>query len=1053
MRSKIFTLLVAALTVTTASAQWNTGSKAVSIYDCTGQGSYFINSPQAARTADGKTWLSYMIRENGGTHTYVQLLDKGGNKQFDGMGICLNDYPSPTWWSGYRLAVASDGSALVSVADSRTEKLGDGEDGTAFVPAIYKIGQDGSFEWGLNGISFSQYQYAPYTEIYVYGDDIYFQFSELSTEKEGTYVNRISMDGVVAFDECKHVEGQLVKSLDGDFLQVFTDSLGVQVNRLDHNLNAVWTEPVVFDTYENNSYDLQPFSVAEDGEGGVAIAFVRNMGMFAHNVRLQHVGADGELQFGLTGIDAYNGEDGDHSYCGIGVNKTTKQIMVDWEDELNENSEKYYTTAIGSFSFGGERGLGDYGKQVLKKTSDTGYAYGRIGMEPLENGDWILAVRDFQDFTYSKLVVMRVNKDGETLWQKSYGDKSSITDPTLMVEDDSTYVVYLNLNSLDIIRLSNADGSSADADVAAAPQALTAQAMDANTLKVNVEAEADAKVIVAMTDSTVTNDEGQRYANSGVFGCPVGSCAVGDQLDGGGRVVYVGAAGDFTADNLAAGTLYFFKAWSVNTAGKINTDAVETAAYTAAYTPWNANIDVMADGVAPAGWNASTAGGFTKQTNEGIVGTVTADEVGKTPIWIETPDIYLPEGDTRAVVELTMLQGLGYYATPMTFVNGDTLKIQATADDGKTYNDIAVYTKDNAPAFKSSEDLTKLSLTFNDFANQKVRLRFYVSSTQVTSFYLNSLTVAQKSDCDYPIDLKLESSDKDVATVSWSSQGEEGTWEVSYKPSASEEWGEPVKVGERQCTIEDLAACTSYDVRVRAVCSETAHSDWSDKITFVTGLFVPFELNISELTSMDEWLGGSGELADPTVLESGYDFSFYSYGYGSLSFYTFDETCHSWLISPQIDLGTGGDYTFAIDFTTGYDAGYVALSTDSKIQIVVAADGEDFYSKDVIRTISHDEIKNEETSYSFTAPLKGYTGDVRLGLYVSSTTGAPLPFDISKISVTKGTNGINSIEKDNGEGSKIVAIYNAAGQRTSQLTKGVNIVRRANGTSKKVFVK
>lgn len=1047
MRSKIFTLLVAALSATTASAQWNTGSKPVSLYDCTGKGDYYINSPLAARTADGKTWLSYMLRENGGTHTYVQLLDSNGVKQFDGLGIQLNDYVSPTWWSGYCLTVASDGAALVSVSDSRGEE--GATSGSTFVPAIYKISQDGNFDWGLNGISFPYYQNSPYTQIYVNGDDVFFQFTENSDEKGGTYVNRISMDGVVAFDSCKAVAGQLVPSLDGDFLQVSTATSGVQIDRLNRNMESVWGESVLFDSYDNNSYDLQPFSVAPDGDGGVAVAFVRNMGMFAHNVRVQHISADGELGFGLTAIDAYDSEDGDHSYCGVGVNPTTKQIMVDWEDQLaDENEESYYTTSVGTFSYSGERGLGNYGKQVLTKKSDTGYAYGRIGLEPLSNGDWILAVRDFQDFSSAKITVMRLNKDGEQLWQQSYGDDISVTDPTMMVDSAYTYIVYRNSNSLDVLRLSNADGSSQAAGVPTAPQQLTAQTVDANSIKVTLKADDDTQVLVAVTDSTVTNaTTGRRYTNTGVFGNPAGTYAVGDEIDGGGRIVYIGKAGDFTADNLAAGTLHFFKAWATDGNGTYNTDAVTAVAYTAAYTPWDANISLMPSSCVPAGWGVSSDEAFTKDNNYGIVGTV-----GTTPVWIETPDIYLPEKPTRVVAEMTMETTSGYESVPYTFADGDTLKVQVTTD-GVNYKDIAVYTADNDPTFKTSDYINKFNYTFTDYAGQKARLRFYVHSSKAAEFYLGSLKVAEKSDCDYPDSLKLVDTDKDMATVAWSSQGEEGTWEVSYKLSDSDEWGDVITTTERQYTFEGLAASTSYDVRVRAVCSATSRSEWSEVMTFSTGLFVPFDLVISNLSSMGEWLSGSGALADPTEFSSCYDFSFYYYGIGSLSFYSYDETCNSWLISPQIDLGTGGEYTLTFEYTTGYESGWVTTSTDSKMQLLVSTDGENFYTKDTLFTIGHDYLKDEATDYTFSVPVKGYNGTVRLGLYVTSTTGAPLPFDITRIALTNGATGINSTKKDTANDNKVTAIYNAAGQRTNAMTRGINIVRHADGTTQKILMK
>lgn len=457
MKKKIFTLMACAMTALTSSAQWNTAAKPSALIDCSGHGDYYVCNPLSARTTDGKTWLSYKVWETTGVHTYLQLLDKDGIKQFDGLGILVNNYQTPSWWSKYQLAVANDGSALVSVADSRSETITDNTQvsGSAFEPAIYKIGQDGSFLWGLNGVSFSKYQKAPYTDIFVNGDDVYLQFTDTSNENIGTYMNRISSDGVAAFDECKAVYGQCVPTLNGDLLVFSASGDGAQVNRINRNLESVWDSPIVYDSYSYGGHELRPYKIAIDGEGGAAVAYTRNMGDFAHNIRVQHIGADGELGFGLTGIDAYNAEEYDHDYPGIAVNKQTKEIMVDWEDQLD-----LYTQSIGKYTYNGDRQWGEKGIQVLSKTSTTGYAYGRVGSGALSNGDWILAVRDADGWANEKLVIMRLDKDGGIVWKKTYGRGLDISDPSFIVEEDASYLFFRGESSLDVLRVFNADGTT-----------------------------------------------------------------------------------------------------------------------------------------------------------------------------------------------------------------------------------------------------------------------------------------------------------------------------------------------------------------------------------------------------------------------------------------------------------------------------------------------------------------------------------------------------------------------------------------------------------------
>lgn len=471
MKKTIFTLMACALTASSVFAQWNTGTTPAVIIDCSNAGTdYYACNPKAARTPDGKTWLSYKIWEENGVHTFVQLLDRNGVKQFDGLGIKLNDYQTPTWWSEYQLAVANDGSAIVSLADSRSEVLdetkapetirheGDVTGGDpaqsrylTFQPAFYKISQKGDFEWGLDGITFTKYQRAPYTDIFVNGDDIFIQFTDISDNNAGTYMNRISLDGVVAFDECKPLYGQLVPSLNSDMLVVS----GNTIDRVDRDLESVWDAPVQYDSYYYGGYEMRPYKIATDGEGGAAVAFVRNMGDFAHNIRLQYINADGELGFGLTGIDTYNAEMYDHDYPNIALNKKTKEIMVDWE-----SMKGIYTQTIGKYSFNGDRHWGELGIDIASKDTPNGFAYGRVGSGALSNGDWILVYRDVQAYGNEKLTVMRLNPQGEVIWKKNFGRSIEVSSATCIVEEDATYVFFRGKNSLDMIRVFNTDGST-----------------------------------------------------------------------------------------------------------------------------------------------------------------------------------------------------------------------------------------------------------------------------------------------------------------------------------------------------------------------------------------------------------------------------------------------------------------------------------------------------------------------------------------------------------------------------------------------------------------
>lgn len=590
--------------------------------------------------------------------------------------------------------------------------------------------------------------------------------------------------------------------------------------------------------------------------------------------------------------------------------------------------------------------------------------------------------------------------------------------------------------------------------MATSPEDLTITATDANEADVAVKALEGYDVIVAYTDEIDTLHSGVILRNTGTFGTPNATYGVGDKIDGGGTVAYIGKSGSFKVSSLEPGKMYYFRAWSTDGNGSYSSEYLEKGAFTAAYLPWDANISKMAINNEPAGW--ASQGSFTKKREgylQGEMKDVDAENGDKQ--WLETPEIYLADTQTRLFADITMEKPGSWYNDPFTFGEGDTLRVQVTTD-GVNYKDIAVYDKGNDPGFSGVDDFNKFEWTFADYAGKKARLRFYLNVRHDALFYISSASATQKPECDYPKDVKVEKNEGKDITIAWTPQGEETAWEVEYKKTDDEEWSEPAKVsGSATYKLTDLESCTSYDVRVRALCSETTTSNWTGG-TFTTETFIPFTLDPSKLTEAPAgWSSYSGKLADPTVMESGYDFSFYNYGGGELSFSSYDDSCDSWYVSPLLDLGTGNEYTFNLAIKTGYRSSYGTPSTDNAIKIVAASDGENFYSKDVLKTISYSDYDKESTDYSFDVPVKGYNGNIRLGIYVSSTTGEALSFNIKSMSVKKDSpTGINrDTLSDNADGNKPAAIYNAAGQRTDRMQKGINILRYGDGKTRKVIVR
>lgn len=425
-------------------AQWNTNNVPVTFFDTVGKGEFYGCNPKVARTKDGKTWISYIIYEYDystglelflGYHTYLQLIDANGVKQFPDPGIKVNDYMTPSWNSDYGLAVASDGSALVTVADSRSN-----ED-QVFHPAIYKIGQDGSFQWGKDGKSFPDYD-APYGDIAVIGDDIYYQFIAVEGSFMVGYMMRYDLEGNEGWPALQQLGGQIAPCQGTDFILLSGGVDGSYATRLTRDLKVVWSTK--FDEHTGDSYNLKPYVFAPDGEGGVAVAFIRYMGQFGHNIRVQHITADGDPTFGLNGLDAYNEEDMEHTLPGIAVNGKTKEILVDWNADLRD----VVTRSMCKFDFGGNYLWGERGVPIDQKEKGGDFSFSNIGSVALEDSSWMVAYFLTEDIysedviTSSTVVVKRIDKDGKTVWEKNIGQYIEPEDRQMVTDGEYSYIFW-----------------------------------------------------------------------------------------------------------------------------------------------------------------------------------------------------------------------------------------------------------------------------------------------------------------------------------------------------------------------------------------------------------------------------------------------------------------------------------------------------------------------------------------------------------------------------------------------------------------------------------
>lgn len=125
------------------------------------------------------------------------------------------------------------------------------------------------------------------------------------------------------------------------------------------------------------------------------------------------------------------------------------------------------------------------------------------------------------------------------------------------------------------------------------------------TLTVSWECPVDA--IVAMTTERLPYEE-QKYPfrTTGKFGVPTVSVSEGDELEGGGKVIYVGSDNEITVD-VPANEMVYFSLWSKE--GEVISSTASTAyGVTYASLPFEPKLEERNYNLVPAGWTSSDNG-------------------------------------------------------------------------------------------------------------------------------------------------------------------------------------------------------------------------------------------------------------------------------------------------------------------------------------------------------------------------------------------------------------------------------------------------------------
>jgi hypothetical protein len=166
-------------------------------------------------------------------------------------------------------------------------------------------------------------------------------------------------------------------------------------------------------------------------------------------------------------------------------------------------------------------------------------------------------------------------------------------------------------------------------------------------------------------------------------------------------------------------------------------------------------------------------------------------------------------------------------------------------------------TVSNTPSFNL------VSLTSSTIYDVKVRAICSANDTSIFTTISNFTTL--EPPCNSPTDLLSSNITPTSATISWTAGGTETQWLVDYKLLSSTIWTSLSLSSTTTQLIQSLQANSTYEVRVKAICSLTNESAFSTPIQFTT------EENITYIISATANSFGTISPSGSVVVNAGAD--------------------------------------------------------------------------------------------------------------------------------------------------------------------------------------
>lgn len=221
--------------------------------------------------------------------------------------------------------------------------------------------------------------------------------------------------------------------------------------------------------------------------------------------------------------------------------------------------------------------------------------------------------------------------------------------------------------------------------------------------------------------------------------------------------------------------------------------------------------------------------------------------------------------------------------------------------------------------------------------------------------------------CAAPIVTVTDVTDQTIS-LSWIPGYHETAWELEYKTQSAADWNNEGTVSEQSYTLANLATNTPYEIRVRALCTDTSAWNVVTAQTYCNSVNVPYTQNFETATAsgvgnfIDCWIRGTNSTsAYPYTSSTQANAGTYSvYFYGTSSYYSYAAT-------PRFDDSVVMDSLQVRFWARKSSAAY-------NIQVGIMTNPYDYSTFELLATVTPDEIN---TWQELQINTSGYTGNGR----------------------------------------------------------------------------